>query len=230
MKVDFDALLKNQTWDLVPCDPNKNIVTCKWLFRIKRKADGTIDRYKARLVAKGFTQRPGIDFLSTFSPVVKPSTIRIVLSIVVQHNWPLRQLDVNNTFLQGRLEEEVYMSQPPGFKNRANPTHICKLRKAIYGLKQAPRAWYNELKTHLVLSGFRRSESDNSLFIQHSLAGTVYILVYVDAIIVTGSNTSLVNQVISSPTQRFSIKDLGELSYFLGIEVLKQPDRLILSQ
>ena len=116
MELEFQALPKNQTWDLVPYDPNKNIVDNKWIFRIKRKSDGTIERYKARLVAKGFTQREGIDFQSTFSSVVKPTTVRLVLSIAVKQKWPLYQLDVNNAFLQGSLEDEVYMRQPKGFE------------------------------------------------------------------------------------------------------------------
>jgi hypothetical protein len=116
------------------------LIACKWVYCIKRKADGTIDRYKARLVAKGFKQRYGIDYEDTFSPVVKIATIRTVLALSVSRGWSLRQLDVKNAFLHSVLEEEVYMRKPPGFENPNAPSYICELDKASYGLKQAPRA------------------------------------------------------------------------------------------
>ena len=141
------------------------MIDCKWVYKVKRKSDGTIDRYKARLVAKGFKQRYGIDYEDTFSPVVKIATIRLVLSIAVTKGWCLRQLDVQNAFLYGVLEEEVYMRQTPGFESQSSPDFVCKLDKAIYGLKQAPRAWYSRLSSKLIDLGFRSSKSDTSLFI-----------------------------------------------------------------
>ncbi|KAL6310882.1 hypothetical protein AAG906_018041 [Vitis piasezkii] len=141
MDDELAALARNCTWVLVPPPSNHNIVGCKWVFRIKRNPDGSISRYKARLVAKGFHQRPGVDYHDTFSPVVKPTTIRVVLSIALSNGWPISQLDVNNAFLHGTLTEDVYMAQPPGYVDQANPTHVCRLQKALYGLKQAPRAW-----------------------------------------------------------------------------------------
>jgi hypothetical protein len=135
MDIEFDALLRNDTWHLVPPRAGTNIIDCKWVYKIKRKSDGSIDRYKARLVAKGFKQWYGIDYEDTFSPVVKAATIHIVLSIAVSRGWSLRQLDVQNAFLHGVLEEEVYMRQPPGYEDTQHPGYVCKLDKAIYGLK-----------------------------------------------------------------------------------------------
>ncbi|KAL5750488.1 hypothetical protein ACOSP7_025091 [Xanthoceras sorbifolium] len=145
MQEEFDALQRNQTWSLVPAPIGRKIVGCKWVFRIKRNPDGSILKYKARLVAKGFHQIEGFDFHETFSPVVKPTTIRVILSLAVSKGWSLRQLDINNAFLNGVIAENMYMQQPPGFM-AANPSLVCKLHKALYGLKQAPRAWFDRLK------------------------------------------------------------------------------------
>lgn len=162
---EINSHIKNHTWDLSNAPSDFNVVGCQWVFTIKRRADGTIERYKARLVDKGYTQQPGVDFQDTFSHVVKPATIIIVLSTAVTRNWPLRQVDVNNAFLQGTLNEEVYMKQPPGFQDKDNPQAVCRLRKALYGLKQAPRTWYTEWQTFIIHSGFVNSIADASLFI-----------------------------------------------------------------
>jgi histone deacetylase 1/2 len=164
MQDEYDALIANKTWHLVPPCRHRNVIDCKWVYRIKKHADGTIDRYKARLVAKGFKQRYGLDYEDTFSHVVKIITIRLVLSISVSRGWSLRQLDVKNAFLHGILEEDVYMKQPPSFGSSANPNYICKLDKALYGLKHAPRAWYSRLSFKLSTLGFVPSKADTSLF------------------------------------------------------------------
>ena len=140
MDTEFQALIKNQTWHLVSPTSDQNIIDRKWVYKVKRKADGSIDRYKARLVAKGFKQRYGLDYEDTFSPVVKAATIRLVLSLAVSNQWTIRQLDVQNAFLHGVLEEDVYMKQPPGYEDSQFPGYVCKLDKSLYGLKQAPRA------------------------------------------------------------------------------------------
>ena len=196
MTKEFNALVTNQTWSLVPYKSDQNVVGCKWVFRVKRNFDGTIQRYKARLVAKGFHQRPGIDYKDTFSPVIKPVTIRIVLCIAQSRGWPIRQLDVNNAFLQSTLSDEVYMAQPPGYINKDTPSHVCKLHKAIYGLKQAPRAWYQELSKFLVNFGFTNSVSDASLFIYSKDSVIMYFLVYVDDLLVTGNHTATLNLLL----------------------------------
>lgn len=145
MTKEHDALLQNDTWELVPPDSSQKVVGCKWVYRIKYKPDNSIERYKARLVVKGFHQRPGIDYSETFSPVIKPTTVRLMLSVSVNNGWSIRQLDINNAFLQGHLSEDVYMSQPPGFIDKDYPSYVCKLKKSIYGLRQSPRVWYQEL-------------------------------------------------------------------------------------
>ena len=227
---EYDALVRNGTWQLVPPTSSQNIVGCKWVYRVKYKSDGSVERLKARLVAKGFHQRSGIDYSDTFSPVIKPTTLRIILSLAISHGWPLHQLDINNAFLQGTLHEDVYMAQPPGFIDACNPTHVCKLNKVIYGLKQAPRAWYTELRTFLISFGFHPLISDSSLFQYSHNNITFYLLVYVDDIIVTGPSPSHLQSFITHLSARFSLKDLGPLSYFLGVEVVPTQDGLFLNQ
>lgn len=140
MDAEFQALQKQQTWPLVPTPPHVNLVGCKWAFKLKLNSDGSISRYKARLVAKRFHQQAGVDFHKTFSPMIKLATMRLVLAIAVNCNWPLRQLDVSNAFLHGYLKEDIYMQQPPSYVDPVHPHYICKLHKSLYGLKQAPRA------------------------------------------------------------------------------------------
>ncbi|KAL8127784.1 hypothetical protein AgCh_014637 [Apium graveolens] len=195
MSSEFDALIHNGTWDLVPYT-NQNVISCKWIFRIKRNPDGSVNKYKARLVAKGFQQRPGIEDSETFSPVTKPATIRIILSIALSCGWPLRQLDINNAFLNGNLDDEVYMMQPPGFLHPSIPNFICRLRKAIYGLRQAPREWYIALKKIFLESGFKNSLADASLFIYNNGGIICYFLVYVDDIVLTGNNSLFLDKFI----------------------------------
>jgi hypothetical protein len=138
MHDEFSALIDNETWELVPRHPNMNVIRCMWLFKHKYKSDGSLERYKARLVCDGRSQQVGIDCEETFSPVVKPATIRTVLSIALTQGWELNQLDVKNAFLHGSLSETVYMHQPMGFRDKTYPNHVCVLKKSLYGLKQAP--------------------------------------------------------------------------------------------
>lgn len=151
--------------------------------------------------------------------MVKQPTLRIVLSLAVHYKWPLRQLDVSNAFLHGTISEEVYMRQPLGYRDPTHPQYVCKLNKALYGLKQAPRAWFSVFSSHLVTLGFQASKVDTSLFILHKGSAITLVLVYVDDIILTGSDSDFVTQLITQLSSRFVMKDLGQLHYFLGIEV-----------
>jgi hypothetical protein len=220
METEFSPLERNKTWHLVPPQKGTNIIDCKWVYKIKTMQDGSLDRYKAHLVAKGFQQRYDIDYEDTFSPVVKAATIRIVLSIAVIKGWFLRQLDVQNAFLHGDLEE-VYMRQPPVFEDKTHPSYVCKLDKALYGLKQAPRAWYVKLSKKLRDLGFKGSKVDTSLFYYNKNGISMFILVYVDDIIVASSTQEVMTALLKDLKRDFSLKDLGELHYFLGIEVNK---------
>ena len=161
MQEELWALHSNQTWSLVP--------PSRWVCKIKRHADGQVTRHKAWLVARSFTQQEEIDYLEMFSPVIKPITVRLVLTIAVLYGWNIHQLDVHNAFLNGILQEEVYMAQPPRFVDPALPSHVCRLHKSLYGLKQAPRAWYNWLSEFLLSIGFQTSKGDTSLLFSLSM-------------------------------------------------------------
>ena len=181
-------------------------------------------------MAKGYTHVEGVDFNDTFSPVAKLTTVRLLLALAAAHNWHIKQLDVNNAFLHGDLDEDVYMAQPPGFKDPNFPNHVCKLQRSIYGLKQAPRAWFSKLSSCLARSGFISSKSDMSLFFKRTATSSMYILVYVDDILLLGSDAKEVEQFISTLNLFFPVKDMGILHYFLGIECHFTSSALYLSQ
>ncbi|KAB1227925.1 Retrovirus-related Pol polyprotein from transposon TNT 1-94 [Morella rubra] len=230
MNEEFQALMTTRTWTLVPPSPSQNVLGCKWVFRTKFHSDGSLERRKARLVAKGFHQQVGLDYVETFSPVIKPSTVRLVLSIAVQSGWSLRQLDVQNAFLHGDLQEIVHMAQPTGFIHPDYPHFVCKLNRSLYGLKQAPRAWFSKLSSKLLELGFSASRSDSSLFTFIRPHLQLYFLVYVDDIVITGSDASAIDHLIASLQADFPLKDLGQLHYFLGVEVHHLSNGLLLTQ
>jgi hypothetical protein len=227
---EFDDLLANKTWSLCHRPSQHNIIRNKWVYKIKQKQDGSIDRYRARLVAKGFDQESGVDFTETFSPVVKTSTIRVILTLAVQFNWSIRQLDVSNAFLHGFLLEEVYIEQARGFIDSQFPSHVCRLHKSLYGLKQAPRAWFTRFSQTLLKLGIVSSTVDSSLFVFHQGSIHLYILIYVDDILFTRTSTSHIDSVIAKLHQVFKLKDLGNLSYFLGIHAVRSSQGLHLQQ
>ncbi|KAJ0534888.1 putative RNA-directed DNA polymerase [Helianthus annuus] len=229
MNCEMEALNRNNTWVVVDLPKGRKPIGCKWVYKIKYKANGEIERYKARLVAKGFSQKEGVDFGETFSPVVKMVTVRIVLKLAVNNEWPLYQLDINNAFLYGSLTEDVYMSLPLGYFNN-DKNKVCKLVKSLYGLKQAPRKWNEKLTSVLLDMGFKQSLCDHSLFILSKNDVLVVLLVYVDDIVITGNSSVEIAKIKKNLSESFLIKDLGLLKYFLGIEVLYADKSVCLSQ
>jgi hypothetical protein len=224
------ALEKNGTWELVDLSRGKKTVGCKWVFTVKYKSDGSLERYKARLVAKGFTQTYGIDYLETFAPVTKLNSVRVLLSLAANRGWPLQQLDVKNAFLNGNLEEEVYMDAPPGFGKNFG-IKVCKLKKSLYGLKQSPRAWFEKFTQFIKSQGYTQEQGDHTMFIRHSHDGKIAILiVYVDDIILTKDDVLEMNRLKTSLSSTFEIKDLGSLRYFLGMEVARSKKGIVISQ
>nr|GEU62915.1 ribonuclease H-like domain-containing protein [Tanacetum cinerariifolium] len=206
----MNALYKNDTWEITDLLIGRKAIGGKWVYKIKYKSNGDIDRYKARYVAKGFNQKEGIDFDETFSPVVKIVTVRCVINLAVQNNWSICQLDVNNAFLYGDLDETVYMTLPEGYFNPGD-NRVCRLKKSLYGLKQAPKQWNAKLTQPLVEHGFNQSKSDYSLFTKSLNGKFIALLIYVDDIIITGNNSSEIEKLKAFLNTKFMIKDLGRL-------------------
>ncbi|GMI70512.1 hypothetical protein HRI_000720500 [Hibiscus trionum] len=226
---EIKALEDNGTWEISKLPTGKKTVGCKWIFTTKFKPDGSIDRYKARLVARGFTQTYGLDYEETFAPVAKLNTIRVLLSIAVNLEWPLIQLDVKNAFLNGELNEEVYMDFPPGFEGSKG--QVCKLKKSLYGLKQSPRAWFNRFAKAMTSRLYIQGQADHTLFYKHTDNGKCCILiVYVDDIILTGDDSIEIERLKEFLSLEFQLKDLGNLRYFLGMEVARSKAGISISQ
>jgi hypothetical protein len=229
MQAELDALQANNTWYLTTLPPGKKAIGCKWVYKTKLKADGSIERHKARLVAKGYTQSEGLDYHETFSPVAKLTTVRCLLAIAAANNWFLHQLDVNNAFLHGDLDEEVYMSVPPGFSIKGE-SQVCRLTKSLYGQKQASRQWFSKFSNTLIAQGFDQSKADYSLFTRTEGSVFIAILVYVDDVVVASNDSAAIKKFIISLNEQFKLKDLGKLKFFLGLEVARSVKGISLSQ
>ena len=215
------ALLQNDTWDIVDLPKGKRPVTCRWIYTLKCKSDGSLDRYKARLVAKGYTQTFGIDYQETFAPVAKINTIRILISLAVNLDWPLNQYNIKNAFLHGDLKEEIYMAVPPGYEGSMHRDKVCKLKKALYGLKQSPRAWFGRFTQAMRVLGYQQCNGERTLFFKNaSPDSSTYLIVYVDDIECLEKHLD----------KNFQVKQLGPLKYFLGIEFARSSEGISMTQ
>jgi hypothetical protein len=229
MNTELEALQQNNTWSLVPLPPGHKPIGCKWVYKIKYKADGTIERYKARLVAKGYTQVEGIDYQETFSPTAKVTTLRCLLTVAAARNWFIHQLDVQNAFLHGDLHELVYMEPPPGLR-RQGENVVCRLNKSLYGLKQASRNWFSTFSEAIQKAGYQQSKADYSLFTKPHGPSFTAVLIYVDDILLTGNDLDEMKRLKEFLLKRFRIKDIGDLKYFFGIEFSRSKKGIFMSQ
>jgi hypothetical protein len=230
MDEEVAALDANATWELVVLPEDKKAIRCKWVYKIKHNADRSVSRYKVRLVAKGYAQTYGIDYKETYSPVAKMTTVRVIIAMATTKGWSLHQMDVKNVFLPGDLQEEVYMEQPLGYVDQTHPNLVCRLKKALYGLKQAPKTWLDKIGEYLVTSGFQTSNANFSLYVKKTNHGIVVIVIYVDDLIITGDSDVDISDLKKLLKQKFEMKDVGELHYFLNIEVIHSPNGIWLLQ
>ena len=207
MTAELEALERTSTWELVPLPLGAIPITCKWVFKVKTRSDGSVKRYKARLVARGFQQEQGRDYDETFAPVAHMTTVRTLIAVAAVRHWSLFQLDVKNAFLHGDLQQEVYMLPPPGLSSPSGL--VCRLRRALYGLKQAPRAWFARFSSAVTAAGFQPSPHDSALFVHSSSRGRTLLPFYVDDMIITGDNPSHVEFVKYHLQQQFQMTDLG---------------------
>ncbi|KAG7549162.1 Retrotransposon Copia-like N-terminal [Arabidopsis thaliana x Arabidopsis arenosa] len=234
MNLELDALVSTSTWEICSLPDGKHAIGCKWVYKIKYKSDGSIERYKARLVAKGYTQQEGVDYLDTFSPVAKLTSVRLMLALAAIHNWSINQMDVTNAFLHGDLDEEIYMSLPQGYTPRQGEClpkkPVCRLIKSLYGLKQASRQWFHKFSGVLLQHGFLQSLFDPTLFVRLDSEGFLALLVYVDDIMLISNKDSAVLSIKQLLAKEFKIKDLGQLRYFLGLEVARAQAGISVSQ
>ncbi|KAH9658404.1 hypothetical protein KPL70_023484 [Citrus sinensis] len=230
MQEELNQFERNNVWELVPNPEHQSIIGTKWVFRNKMDESGVVVRNKARLVAQGYNQEERIDFDETFAPVARLESIRMLLAYACHKNFILYQMDIKSAFLNGYIMEEVYVKQPPGFENEKFPDHVYKLSKALYGLKQAPRAWYDRLKNFLLDNDFSMGKADTTLFVKHKNQDILIVQIYVDDIIFGSTNELLCKDFSSCMSQEFEMSMMGELKYFLGLQIKQNEEGIFINQ
>lgn len=229
MVEEYDSIVRNSVWDVVPRPENKSVVSSRWLYKVKQVADGSVEKHKSRFVARGFSQVEGIDYDETFALVARYSSIRSILALLAQMGWKIHQMDVKTAFLNGQIEEEVYIEQLKGFETFDHESHVCRLKRALYGLKQAPRAWYTRIDNYFTRLGFTKSEVNANLYHIMVKGKELIIVLYVDDLILTGDD-QLIMSCKEDLTREFEMKDMGLMHYFLGMEVWQKDGELFVSQ
>ncbi|KAE8709398.1 Agamous-like MADS-box protein AGL6 [Hibiscus syriacus] len=230
MDEEIKAIEKNDTWELTSLPKGHKAIGVKWVYKTKQNAKGEIERHKARLVAKGYSQKAGIDYDEIFAPVARLETIRLIISLAAQNKWKIQQMDVKSAFLNGVLEEELYIQQPSGYEVKGHEDKVLKLNKALYGLKQAPRAWNSRIDKYFQENGFNKCPYEHALYIKIKDEDILIVCLYVDDLIFTGSNPSMFNEFKDVMMKEFEMTDMGLMAYYLGIEVKQQNDGIFISQ
>lgn len=230
MEDEIDSINDNHTWHLVDLPAGQRPIGLKWVFKLKRDASGNVFKHKARLVAKGYVQRQGVDFDEVFAPVARLESVRLLLALAAHEAWSVHHMDVKSAFLNGELQEEVYVSQPLGFVARGEEHKALRLDKALYGLRQAPRAWYAKLDSSLLSLGFSRSTAEHAVYARGNKKGRLLVGVYVDDLIITGSDEHEIELFKEQMKEKFCMSDLGLLSFYLGVEVKQSADGITLCQ
>jgi hypothetical protein len=208
MMEEYNSIMNNDVWEVVPRPEGKSVVTSKWLYKLKFVAYGSIEKYKARFMARGFSQVEGFDYDETFSPIARYTSIRALISIAVEMGWKIHQMDVKTAFLNGLIEKEVYIEQPHGFEVHRSHSHVWIMKKALYGLKQASRSWYSRIDTYLQQMGFVKSEVDPNLYFIVVGGDPLIIVLYVDDIFITWDER-LIDSCKEKLASEFEMKDIG---------------------
>ncbi|GKB04884.1 retrovirus-related pol polyprotein from transposon TNT 1-94 [Tanacetum coccineum] len=216
---EMDSLVSNNTWELSDLPPGSKAIGCRWVFRIKYHTDGSIQTFKARLVIQGFSQRQGVDYFDTYAPVARITSIRVLFALASLYNLPIHQMDVKTAFLNGDLDEEVYMKQPEGFVLPGHENKVCKLKKSLYGLKQAPKQWHEKFDKSILSNGFTHNSSDRCIYSKFTKDYGVILCLYVDDILIVGTNMEGINETKKFMSSCFQMKDMNEVDTILGIKV-----------
>ena len=226
---EYESLMKNGAWELVELPPGKNLVTCKWVFKVKHDANGNTVRFKARLVARGFSQAYGIDYFETYAPVAKLTTYRVIFALAALEQWEIHGMDVITAYLLGLLDEEIYMVLPEGFARTGMKRNlVCRLLRSLYGLKQAARVWNQKIHAFLNKIGFVRSSADPCLYVDTKR--NIYITIWVDDLLIAGKNGRDIAAVKAQLAKEFEMKDLGELTHFLGMRITRTNGKIAIDQ
>ena len=225
---EYSSLMENETWELVPPSEDQNIVGSRWVLKVKRNEDGSVDRFKARLVAQGYSQTKGTDYDEVFSPVARHPSLRSLLALANAHDLEVHQMDVKTAFLNSSLDCDIYMSQPEGFADPDKPEHVCILKKSIYGLKQSARCWNDTLDAYLRSAGYRKSDADGCIYVKsiktdNGHISYVILGVYVDDIIPVSNDVAMLNSEKEALCRRFKMDDRGEAHHLLAWYVIDQP-------